>query len=714
MAQTLTNIRIALRTDDEKNWASSNPILKTGELAIVKTASNNIKMKVGNGIQTFNELQYLNDELVETSLLSADEVSATSLSVRCISQGYNTKSSPTSLATGILAEAEANFGVVHGIEAKIKKGDDYAFVFNGTNFPGIAARYTSHGEGTFNINPLSGLSGFYVGEQNLSEILSTKANATGTNVWEVWKTNIDGNTLFFGGWHQGILRGYGGYPNGSSTSPIGYTGYGFGISQNADEWVLANGWQYGSGAAHPIAKTPIVDVDATLLEFTPFDNSGPFKIGETYRFEKISSTTGRVAYDYEVPQFLGQLNNDVGYITKKDSLATAEQITNTLASEIVPAIFRNVQLVKPIQLEGHRLHLHCDIARDDQFEDMVAVGIDTANGSNYQFVKYFSSDGVSGTWETMTSAGLYTDADEIPVSFYFADALSSIRETPKISSQYFMRYHWYYEMDGIDHKSDQFSIAIPSNTAVGANPGDVIHKDEFYDLKQTVQPLKQTISKDPEYNRYYVCKPTLISEIATALTGEFDVLLDDYESSQIYRFQFTVGETNATPTFYVDHGNGPEVADTLKVNIDSYVFKAGKSYYAELQGDVLKVDTLGYSEIQPGSGSGSSESVRYKLMTKTLQEGTYNSKSVLTCQIDDRATTTIVVSSSEKDVVLYLPPKPADGGARDFIIRVEVTASTAPGFYFVGASETINYDSDNEDWSVLEPGLNLISFTETK
>ena len=64
--------------------------------------------------------------------------------------------------------------------------------------------------------------------------------------------------------------------------------------------------------------------------------------------------------------------------------------------------------------------------------------------------------------------------------------------------------------------------------------------------------------------------------------------------------------------------------------------------------------------------------------------------------------------------MLYLPPKPADGGARDFIIRVEVTASTAPGFYFVGVSESINYDSDSDDWSVLEPGLNLISFTETK
>lgn len=50
MAQTLANIRIALRTDDEQNWLSSNPILNAGELAIVKTASNDVKIKVGNGI----------------------------------------------------------------------------------------------------------------------------------------------------------------------------------------------------------------------------------------------------------------------------------------------------------------------------------------------------------------------------------------------------------------------------------------------------------------------------------------------------------------------------------------------------------------------------------------------------------------------------------------------------------------------------------------
>ena len=131
-------------------------------------------------------------------------------------------------------------------------------------------------------------------------------------------------------------------------------------------------------------------------------------------------------------------------------------------------------------------------------------------------------------------------------------------------------------------------------------------------------------------------------------------------------------------------------------------------------GSNLTIDADGTLNATGSGGGGSTEGIRYKLVTKTLQEGTYNNQSVLTCQIDDRTITTIVVSSSEKNVVLYMPPKPADGGARDFIIRVEVTASTAPGFYFIGASETINYDSGDEDWSVLEPGLNLISFTETK
>ena len=59
-------------------------------------------------------------------------------------------------------------------------------------------------------------------------------------------------------------------------------------------------------------------------------------------------------------------------------------------------------------------------------------------------------------------------------------------------------------------------------------------------------------------------------------------------------------------------------------------------------------------------------------------------------------------------------PKPEEHVARDFILRVEISSSTAPTVTFTGVDEQLQYDSDDNDWAVLEPGLNFISFTETK
>lgn len=141
----------------------------------------------------------------------------------------------------------------------------------------------------------------------------------------------------------------------------------------------------------------------------------------------------------------------------------------------------------------------------------------------------------------------------------------------------------------------------------------------------------------------------------------------------------------------------------MKVNSDSYVFKAGSSYYAELQGDVLKVDTIGYS----GSSSGP---YRYPLVTAELTSASGS----LCCLVEDHTVTTIEVSSATTPLIIKLPPKPSDGGARDFILRIEVSSSTAPGVTFTGLDESITFDSDADDWMTIEPGLNLISFTETK
>lgn len=52
---------------------------------------------------------------------------------------------------------------------------------------------------------------------------------------------------------------------------------------------------------------------------------------------------------------------------------------------------------------------------------------------------------------------------------------------------------------------------------------------------------------------------------------------------------------------------------------------------------------------------------------------------------------------------------------RDFILRIEIACDEVPTISFIGAgSEEMNFESEDEAWCVLEPGLNIVSFTETK
>ena len=54
----------------------------------------------------------------------------------------------------------------------------------------------------------------------------------------------------------------------------------------------------------------------------------------------------------------------------------------------------------------------------------------------------------------MPAEGLFTDANDTPLTFSLADALSSINEIPDLSSQYFIRYIWYYVEDNQEVHSD--------------------------------------------------------------------------------------------------------------------------------------------------------------------------------------------------------------------------------------------------------------------
>lgn len=53
------NTRISHKRDTEANWLANNPILLNGEMALVDLEDGNIQIKIGNGIDAFDKLQYI-------------------------------------------------------------------------------------------------------------------------------------------------------------------------------------------------------------------------------------------------------------------------------------------------------------------------------------------------------------------------------------------------------------------------------------------------------------------------------------------------------------------------------------------------------------------------------------------------------------------------------------------------------------------------------
>ena len=88
----------------------------------------------------------------------------------------NTISGQNAVAIGTLNNANGKYAIAMG--GKARANSDGSFTWSGSDKVHIAIypEYFDHGKGTFNVNPAGGLSGFYVGEQSLNDILSAKAD----------------------------------------------------------------------------------------------------------------------------------------------------------------------------------------------------------------------------------------------------------------------------------------------------------------------------------------------------------------------------------------------------------------------------------------------------------------------------------------------------------------------------------------------------------
>lgn len=157
---------------------------------------------------------------------------------------------------------------------------------------------------------------------------------------------------------------------------------------------------------------------------------------------------------------------------------------------------------------------------------------------------------------------------------------------------------------------------------------------------------------------------------------------------------FNINPENGLSGFYIGEQNLAGILSSYQTSSDDCVVKT-----AQTLTDAEKK--------QVGINTG----FRYQLLTVTpvLQSGT-----TYTCTVEDFAINTIPISSSTNTYKVLLP-QALDDRARDFVIRFEVACADNPNIMFVPpGTEDVDYESDNDNWATVVPGVNMMTFTEIK
>ena len=108
-----------------------------------------------------------------------------------------------------------------------------------------------------------------------------------------------------------------------------------------------------------------------------------------------------------------------------------------------------------------------------------------------------------------------------------------------------------------------------------------------------------------------------------------------------------------------------------------------------------------------GSGGGSSggSAARYLLLRRVPEDGRV--------ALTDHAVTRVEIATDGGPLTLVVPPG-TEGAARDFFVRLIVTADEVPEVSFAAPSgETISFEDVDNDVFVCEVGVNVFAFTET-
>jgi hypothetical protein len=107
---------------------------------------------------------------------------------------------------------------------------------------------------------------------------------------------------------------------------------------------------------------------------------------------------------------------------------------------------------------------------------------------------------------------------------------------------------------------------------------------------------------------------------------------------------------------------------------------------------------------------------RYLLHVPESELETVDGEECLKYSVKDYAINIITLDTSSR-VRIHLPaPVDKSGRCRDFVVKLKITSDPLPTIEFVKSDEdkSIGFESSDEEWATIEPGINYFTFTETE
>lgn len=126
-------------------------------------------------------------------------------------------------------------------------------------------------------------------------------------------------------------------------------------------------------------------------------------------------------------------------------------------------------------------------------------------------------------------------------------------------------------------------------------------------------------------------------------------------------------------------------------------------------GTALTPDSDGAVNIEVSVDTGS-----YSLTTpEQTTSTTTTTNDTITVQLSDKAINAVQVPTTVTNVVMKFPQQET-GKARDFMVRLIVTGETVPSITLTEPDgSAIDFDVDDDSWTEIQKGVNLLMFTET-